>query len=167
MLLNNMPNDTQGKPNFEHPQSQSTQPEPGQVFSFKQQAGSNEDLRGYIDEKISTHIHNGSEAVRINANTDVIGLTGYVVYAGIVTIGGTGNTLPSGWTASKTSTGNYDVVHNLNIFPNFIVITPIINATFATIPGQGLTDFTVRGWDTSGAATNIGFNFVLVVFVNS
>lgn len=66
------------KPNFEHPQPQSNQPAYGQVDGTNPDLGNLvaqvRDLSDKLDSMISNHIHNGSDAQRINLNTDIIGL---------------------------------------------------------------------------------------------
>lgn len=60
------------KPNFEHPQSQSAQPQRADNSPMDFQAMMDL-LRKEFDEKLRTQIHNGVNAPRINANTDIIG----------------------------------------------------------------------------------------------
>lgn len=74
-LQNNMAED---KPTFDHPQSQSNQPAFGQIDGDNPDLDTLinqvKDLSDKVDRVINTHIHDGSQAQRINLNTDILGM---------------------------------------------------------------------------------------------
>jgi hypothetical protein len=88
-------------------------------------------------------------------------------FGGSVQSSGTANTLPRGFTVSKTGTGIYTVVHNLAIAGTqySVVATPVGS------PGQGYcsgmaksnNSFEIYFANTSGAATDMAFDFTLSV----
>lgn len=66
------------QPAFDHPQPQSNEPGLGQIYGDKpsnqeliRQVG---ELSQKVDFLIKNHIHDGANAVRINWNTDIIGV---------------------------------------------------------------------------------------------
>lgn len=65
-------------PKFEHPQPQSMQPSFGQVDGYNPDLATlNQQVieQGIgFGDKIKTHIHNGTNAPRINLNTDILGM---------------------------------------------------------------------------------------------
>lgn len=149
------------KPKFEHPQSQSMQigiPDP--------QTNSDNlvTLRSYIDQKISTHIHNGTVSPRINANTDIIGTLGSVVYAGAVNSDGTTNHLPSGWTSSRTGVGQYTVTHNLG---SALYSAPAIASGATAFPkfnAVNINDVQYVFLNDAASLTDTKFFFILTAF---
>lgn len=70
-------NQKEEKPSFEHPQPQNSQPV-GQVFDAPADMNEVRQELKALEERImmliATHIHNGTQSPRINANTDIIGL---------------------------------------------------------------------------------------------
>ena len=88
-------------------------------------------------------------------------------FGGSVQSGGTANTLPRGFTVSKTGTGIYVVVHNLAITGTQYSVV----ATPTGAPGQGYcsglvkssNSFEIYFANTAGAAADMAFDFTLSV----
>jgi hypothetical protein len=88
-------------------------------------------------------------------------------FGGSVQSSGTANTLPRGFTVSKTGTGIYTIVHNLAIVGTqyAVVATPV------GAPGQGYcsgmaksnNSFEIYFANPAGAATDMAFDFTLSV----
>jgi hypothetical protein len=88
-------------------------------------------------------------------------------FGGSVQSGGTANTLPRGFTVSRTGTGIYVVVHNLAITGTQYSVV----ATPTGAPGQGYcsglvkssNSFEIYFANTAGAAADMAFDFTLSV----
>lgn len=156
------------KPDFQHPQSQSLKPD---IVSANDD--NTLDIRSYIDEQIQNHIHDGTRARRINANTDIIGLNVTTYYKGYVNSGGTaGNPFPANWTVSVGSggtVGRYTVTHNLGTTDYVTMFSPVsigvAQPSIWNLFAKGSSSFVVEFYQASGStfvATDTDFEFVLL-----
>ncbi len=86
------------------------------------------------------------------------GKTGLVTSAGA-----TGSPFPTGWTATRTAQGRYQVTHNLNS-TNYVVLVSLAGTSFyiMTVFARNLNDFQVRIVDTASAFQDSDFYFVLI-----
>lgn len=88
-------------------------------------------------------------------------------YIGYVTSGGAkGTPFPDNWLLSKTSTGVYQISHNLG-FTNYVVLaipfsaTPAADLTWAVLSGRSAKSCTITFVSSTGTLINSDFNFVL------
>lgn len=160
------------KPSFDHPQNQTPQPV-GQVF------GAQTDLEGVqiliqqlredLDRKIRTHIHNGNEAPRINANTDILGWKGGLVFMGTVSSGGVlTSPLPLlNWSATESATGVYVITHNLGTTNYSIVATPQDKVVVLQIVSKGANTVGIDAWaaQPTPSAVNAAFDFFIATYL--
>lgn len=151
------------KPNYPHFQSQSPSPSNYSQPSAEVNLQNVDDLRNYVDNRFSSHIHNGTESPRINANTDIIGSLGATVYFGSVALGGTANTpFPNGWSVGTSGTGFYQITHNL-LTTNFIVLATMIGvAGTIRVNTTSSTQFEIAITNTSASSVNSAFYFILI-----
>ena len=88
-------------------------------------------------------------------------------FGGSVQSTGTANTLPRDWTVSKIATGAYRITHNLNIngLDYSVVASPVGSANTGYCSGMSTSNntFEVYFSNTSGASTDMAFNFTLSV----
>lgn len=88
-------------------------------------------------------------------------------FAGAVGSTGTAQTLPRGWTSSKTATGVYVITHNLNITATeyAVVASPKGTAGTGFCSGMVLStnSFEIYFANTSGVATDMAFCFTMNV----
>lgn len=151
------------KPRFEHPQSQSSFPPRFQPSSLGDQSIDIAALYAYIDTRIATHIHNGGESQRINYNTDIIGIP-TSIYAGYVNSDGTAGNLPTGWTSSKTGTGQYTITHNLNTAKYTANATAYATVAFPKYNAVNVNDVQFVWLTDTATLTDTRFYFTLVFF---
>jgi hypothetical protein len=101
----------------------------------------------------------------IQTQIDEVVNNGSVVYKGHVSSAGTGTGLPSGWTVSRTSTGLYEITHNLGLAATTdMQIVASVNdsvSRFAVVD-TGTAFFRVRTFDAAGASSDEGFHFIAV-----
>jgi hypothetical protein len=101
----------------------------------------------------------------IQTQIDAVVNNGSVVYKGYVSSTGTGTGLPSGWTVSRTSTGLYEITHNLGLaaFTDMQVVASVNDSVsrFAVVD-TGTAIFRVRTFDAAGASSDEDFHFIAV-----
>ena len=86
---------------------------------------------------------------------------GSAIYWGAVAANGTGISLPSGWSASRSATGNYTVTH-----PYWSLNFPVVSATngWSQVTAIGASfNVRVHAWDSGIIAVDRDFWFVLIV----
>lgn len=81
---------------------------------------------------------------------------------GTVSSGAAGTPFPTGWSASKNSTGNYTITHNLGTTSYVVVATPVGNDTIhAVILSTGSNSFVVVTANNAGSDADCDFMFIL------
>jgi len=153
---------TEDKPNFEHPQSQSLSPTPFSSPSPQKNEDIATELRAYIDRRIQDHIHNGTISPRINANTDIIGTVGSIVYGGHITGSAAGTPFPNGWSVTHVGTGDYTITHHLGTtnYSVFATLGSIVGYINCISKLANSCDITTH--NTSAAATDMDFDFLII-----
>ena len=88
-----------------------------------------------------------------------------VIGIGYVTSGGAKDTagffLPSSWSVTKNSTGNYTITHNIGAINKYLPMINLIGSTdksFAVTVGATTT--TIYTFNQAGTATDTAFMFV-------
>lgn len=153
-------------PYFQHPQPQSSQPIAGQVFSYTANPAGLpqgvQDLSDRVDMLIATHVHDGNQSPRINANTDIIGNLTAATYGGHVNSDGSlGSYFPTNWTVTGTSTP-YTVTHNLNTNLYSVVVTSVDGGVrYIEVETMTTASFKVYIYNSSSSSVAGAFNFVL------
>lgn len=91
------------------------------------------------------------------------------IYSGAVSSGGSGITLPSGWTSTHNSTGDYSVSHNLNVGATKYVVTACIGVgvRFLAVSLQSSIRFDINTYDKTGTLADGPFQFTLSLAPNN
>lgn len=91
------------------------------------------------------------------------------IFSGAVDSGGSGITIPSGWTSTHNSTGDYSVTHNLNIgATKYVVVASIgIGIRFLAVSLQTSTRFDINTYDKTGTLADGPFQFTLSLAPNN
>lgn len=134
--------------------------------------------------KIQSHLHNGmdtnqvdikdilrfpkiatnGQTITFNTTTnqwEATTITTITTKAGKIASAGTaGSVFPTGWTVSKTATGQYTVVHNLGSTAYAVVANPVdVSGSVVTI-GINSNSFVILITDLSGSATDSATDFI-------
>lgn len=119
----------------------------------------------YIDSELSTDPIKRKRVT--GAWVDTVVAASSSVYGGVVDSDGTAISLPSGWTSSKTATGNYTVTFDSALANSLysVVLTVGTGAIQVVIPrinAKSTTSFTYIAEASNGSDADSRMNFVLV-----
>lgn len=115
---------------------------------------------------IPRHIHNEIDSPL--TFQPILNYIGFVPYDGNIHGAALETILPTGWTVTKNSTGNYTVKHNLGTILYSVVASASqsTNVKVSTVTTANANDVTFTWWDENGVAQDTSFNFVLVQINN-
>jgi hypothetical protein len=104
----------------------------------------------------------GVEGVEYNANGSIASSVDLMkgAYGGNVKSDGTERSLPTGWTSSKTSTGTYEITHNLGVDNAATVSARNLDLLQISVVPNSNT-LTVLIQDDNGSYIDKDFSFVL------
>ena len=78
--------------------------------------------------------------------------------------GDAGSPFPTGWTVSRTGTGNYLITHNLGTTEYSVVATPLGTYNIVQVASRNSNTFELYSVDrATGNVSNTGMNFVLTL----
>lgn len=105
------------------------------------------------------------DGVQVVATDDFLTTATAKLYSGYVNATATDNALPSGWAASKPSTGNYRVTHNLGFSDpqkqGIVVVSILSGVVSSAILQASANYFDVLTFDGSNVVSDRIFHFML------
>lgn len=129
---------------------------------------------GFGTSVIPQHRHNGNDSPKIRYS-DLTGVPVAKIYGGAVSDSGVALTpFPKGWSVSRSSTGLYNVTHNLNttnyvVIANAMAVTPTNDIVFGVLQSAQILANSFQIWMVNynsnfvGTAFDSAFNFLLFI----